>query len=179
MISFIEFLYACVLVHGSDLNNQIREDLILMNGKLVEIFNEISEDYATLQNNETFIISSGEKFNTMWIEFYGKLRTTLVRMNFREKLVKAIEVYSPINCKNSIMQHLNDLIAQFEQYLLNRLFRSMDNYASEEIKEIENALNSDSFFNLTDEKIKPELIENLKLGKKYSPKTNYSIKSEI
>ena len=77
------------------------------------------------------------------------------------------------------MQHLNDLIAQFEQYLLNRLFRSMDNYASEEIKEIENALNSDSFFNLTDEKIKPELIENLKLGKKYSPKTNYSIKSEI
>ena len=55
----------------------------------------------------------------------------------------------------------------------------MDNYASEEIKEIENAHNSDSFFNLTDEKIKPELIENLKLGKKYSPKTNYSIKSEI
>ena len=55
----------------------------------------------------------------------------------------------------------------------------MDNYASDEIKEIEKALKSESFFNLTDENINLELIENLKLGKKYSPKTNYAINSEI
>jgi len=59
MISFLEFLYACVLVQGSNSDNQTREDLILMNNKLVETFNEISEDFATLQNNETFKMSSG------------------------------------------------------------------------------------------------------------------------
>jgi len=74
-----------------------------------------------------------------------------------------------------ILQQFDVLIAKFEQYILNRLFRSMDNYASDEIKEIEKALKSESFFNLTDENIYLELIENLKLGKKYSPKTNYAI----
>ena len=49
----------------------------------------------------------------------------------------------------------------------------------EEILEIENTLKRESFFNLTNININEELIKNLKLGKKYSPKTDYSILSEI
>ena len=132
-----------------------------MNDKIVETFNE---------NNETFKISFGDEFNTMWNEFCGKLRTTLIRMNYRERLVKTISLYSPIHCKDLILQQLESWIGKFEQYILNRLFRPMDNYSSDEIKEIKKALKSESFFNLTDENINPELIQNLKLGKKYSPK---------
>lgn len=46
----------------------------------------------------------------------------------------------------------------------------MDDYTSEEMESIEQALNRESFFNLTDEEINHELIKNLKLGKKYSTK---------
>jgi len=100
-------------------------------------------------------------------------------MNYRERLVKAINLYSPGHCKDLILQQIDALISKFEKYLLNRLFKSMDNYTSDKIEEIEKALKSESFFNLTDEEINPELIVNLKLGKKYSPKTNYSIYTEI
>ena len=55
-----------------------------MNDKIVETFNK---------NNETFKISSGFEFNTMWNEFYGKLQTTLIRINYRERLVKTINLY--------------------------------------------------------------------------------------
>ena len=68
-----------------------------MNDKIVETFNK---------NNETFKISSGFEFNTMWNEFYGKLRTTLIRINYRERLVKTINLYSPIHCKDLILQQL-------------------------------------------------------------------------
>ena len=76
------------------------------------------------------------------------------------------------------MLKLNDLIKKFEFLILNKLNKSMENYASEEI-EIETALKSESFFNLTNVNVNEGLIENLKLGKKYTPKTNYSILSEI
>ena len=77
------------------------------------------------------------------------------------------------------MLKLNDLIKKFEFLILNKLNKSMENYASEEILEIETALKSESFFNLTNVNVNEGLIENLKLGKKYTPKTNYSKLSEI
>ena len=77
------------------------------------------------------------------------------------------------------MLKLNDLIKKFEFLILNKLNKSMENYASEEILEIETALKSESFFNLTNVNVNEGLIENLKLGKKNTPKTNYSILSEI
>ena len=76
------------------------------------------------------------------------------------------------------MLKLNDLIKKFEFLILNKLNKSMENYASEEI-EIETALKSESFFNLTNVNVNEGLIENLKLGKTNTPKTNYSILSEI
>ncbi len=55
----------------------------------------------------------------------------------------------------------------------------MDSYTEEELNEIEKSLKSESFFNLTTGTINQELIDNLKFGKKFTPKTRYSSNIEI
>ena len=55
----------------------------------------------------------------------------------------------------------------------------MDNYTEEELNEIIKSLNSESFFSLTTGTIGQDLIDNLKLGKKFTPKTRYSSNAEM
>ena len=100
-------------------------------------------------------------------------------MDYKYRIVNCIETYSPISLKQSILGNKHKIISHFEKLILIRLHRSMDNYTEEELNEIEKSLKRESFFNLTNGTIGQELIDNLKFGKKNTPKTRYSSNTEM
>ena len=179
MISFIEIIYGCIVLQHLCSDNIIKNSLKTLNDHLVSIFDDVSGTYANLQNNPTLKLSSGEKFDRTWNNFSTELEYNLRRMNYECRIVDCIESFSPICLKQSILFNKNQIITYFEKLLLKQLYRSMDSYTAEEIIEIGQSLNSESFFNLTNEEIDSELVNSLKLGKKFTPRTKFSQNKEI
>ena len=157
----------------------VKNSLKKLNSQIVAVLNEVLEKFATLQNNKTFKLSLGEEFERMWVSFKAEMVVNLSLMDYKYRIVNCIETYSPISLKQSILTNKHKIISHFEKMLLIRLYRSMDSYTEEELNEIEKSLRSASFFNLTRGTINQELIDNLKFGKKFTPKTRYSSNIEM
>ena len=85
-----------------------------------------------------FKLSSGGKFVNMWDEFSMDIGKNLESMNYQARINNCIKTFSPISLKQSILLNENLIISHFERMILKEMYRSMENYAAEETKEITN-----------------------------------------
>ena len=67
MISFLEIIDGCIMLQHLCSDQIVKNSLKKLNFQIVAVLNEVLERFATLQNNKTFKLSSGEEFERMWL----------------------------------------------------------------------------------------------------------------
>ncbi len=176
MIHFIELIYAFISVTKFGISFEQRSDLKQLDLELNAIFEEITAKYI---NGELIqVISSGKEFEEHWKTFYSQMEDNIQTMDYGTRICNCLAIKS-IHTKTLLLNCEQQIIHSFEDHLIKCLYVSMKKYAENELSEIKKSLSEKNFFNISNENLGESIIDSLKLGKKYTPKTKYNIKSEI
>ena len=152
---------------------QVSENLI----KLVSSIGGLAENCINGRN--TLFISSGENFKTDWIIFKSEIKKNLENLNIAVKAKEINENGKMDIVTEALNENLIALVKTMENSLTTKIKGFMSKLAKTELEDIMANLKGENFFNLSGNPIDPEVIYNLKKGKKFTPFSPINIKKEL
>ena len=131
------------------------------------------------EGEDSFKLSSGINFLIDLENWMDLITEKNVTLDFKTKLLEKLG-----NTDSKLIKYnLKNITDTLQQKIAVILFKDLEihlgNFVKQEIKEIQESLKGECFFNLTNEKLSHDLTNKLDLGRKFTPYVNFNTKQEL